>query len=53
MYFLVILGWFIEPEIADAALKDRLITKVEVQPEKVFVLCLDENVCLPSCQNTY
>ena len=49
---LAILRWFVEPEIADAALNGRLITeeKVEVQPGNVSVSCLDENVCLPSCQ---
>ena len=47
-YFLVILGWFVEPEIVDAAMNGQLIAEeeVEVQPEKVSISCLDENVCL-------
>ena len=41
-----------KPDIADAALNGWLITEeeVKVQPEKVSVSCLDENVCLPSYQ---
>ena len=49
---LAILRWFVEPEIADAALNGWFITeeKVEMQPENVSVSCSDKNVCLPFCQ---
>ena len=52
---IVILRWFVEPDIADAALKGQLVTEdeVEVQPERVSPSCLDENVCLASCQKYF
>lgn len=44
-----------EPEIVDAAMNGQLISEeeVEVRPEKVSVSCLDENVCLASCQKYF
>ena len=47
--------WFVEPEVADAALCGRVIEEeeVETRPDKVSASCLDENVCLLSCQKYF
>lgn len=55
VFVLVILQWFVEPEVADAAIAGTIIEKkqVETRPEQVSASCLDENVCLRSCQKYF
>ena len=55
LYCLVILLWFVEPEVADAALSGTIIEEeqVEMRPEKVSASCLDENVCIRSCRKYF
>ena len=52
LFFLVILGWFVDDNVIDKAMTGKLIeeNEVEVNPENVPATCLDENVGLPSVQ---
>ena len=48
-----ILSWFVHNDIATAAIMEgRIIEEedVEVRPEKVPTVCIDENVCLETCR---
>ena len=48
----MVLRWFIDEEVVNAALSGNIIEEVEDKPEKVPASCLDDKVCLESCQNT-
>ena len=56
LYFIVVLQWFVDPDIADAALfQKKLIQEysVEVQPNKITASCVDEKVCMNSCKKYF
>ena len=48
----MILSWFVDVEVGNSAVAGNEIEEndIEVRPEKIFVSCLDENVCLESCK---
>ena len=51
--FIVILSWFVDAKVANSAVAcDKTVEEndIEVRPEKIYVSCLDENVCLKSCR---
>ena len=53
---LVILSWFVDRQVKDAALtRKRLIEEdeVEMRPERIPASCLDDNVFVPSVQKYF
>ena len=49
----MIISWFVDVEVANSAIACGKIVEendIEVIPEKISVLCLDENVCLETCR---
>ena len=51
---MVILEWFVDHDVAESAMSGYLIREdVEVQPETIYSLCLDENVHIESCHHKY
>lgn len=54
--FLVILHWFVDPDVADAALFQKELIQedaVEVQPHRITAFCVDEKICLYSCKKYF
>ena len=50
LILVVVLRWFIDEEVVNAALSGNIIEEeVEVKLEQVPASCLDKNVCLESC----
>ena len=55
-FLLVMLLWFVDSEVAEAALKGNKVVEeceVEIRPNRVPASCLDENVCLISVQKYF
>ena len=52
---LVILSWFVDSKVLNAAINGNIIgeCQVETQLEKVPSSCLDENVCIETCQKYF
>lgn len=52
---LVILSWFVEGEVAKAALAGHIIQEdeVETRPDQISTSCIDEAICLDVCRKYF
>ena len=55
-WFIVILQWFVDEAVAEAALSHRILVEedaVEIRPEKVTPACLEPQVCVDVCRKYF
>ena len=53
--YVVILMWFLSPEIANAAISGKIVQKEEVNltSQLVPASCLDDNICIETCRKYF